>query len=199
MKFWIARIIATLVLGAGTAYAAPHVGFLSAGEHGHGCAVGRHSYPVGDHSKPCPTPRGCAIGLGGPVGDRSKPCPTPHGCAIGNDRFVGDRSKPCPTPRGHDNRDSRGDAGYEHSKPKHDPVKKAKPGQSHGNHAPNGATGAHSTDAPATTHGHEPDSGAAPPAHGHGPGSADANPQNQTSGGHGNGNGNGHGNGNGGG
>ena len=60
---------------------------------------------VGDHSKPtsCP-PHGCAIGRGGPVGDRSKPCPTPPGCAIGNDRFVGDHSKPCPTPHGHHNK-----------------------------------------------------------------------------------------------
>jgi hypothetical protein len=107
MKFLV-RIAATLLLGAGTAYAAPHLPFLAANSNGNGCAVGRHSRPVGDHSKPCPTPHGCAIGHGGPVGDHSKPCPTPHGCAIGNARFVGNRAKGCPTPHGHHHHSSSG-------------------------------------------------------------------------------------------
>ena len=86
MKFLV-RIAATLLLGAGTAYAAPHLPFLAANSNANGCAVGRHSRPVGDHSKPCPQP---------------------HGCAIGNPRFVGARSKSCPTPRGHHHHSSSG-------------------------------------------------------------------------------------------
>src|SRR4029079_9235861 len=125
-------IVATLVLGAGTAYAAPYVPFLGVGNHGRGCAVGHSSHPVGDHSKPCPSPHGCAIGHGGPVGDRSKPCPTPHGCAIGNDRFVGDRSKPCPKPGGHDHDASDDDHGHKGSPHAHDPAKESKTGAAHG-------------------------------------------------------------------
>ena len=151
MKFWIARMVATLVLGAGTVYAAPQVPFLGFAHHGHGCAVGHHSQPVGDHSKPCPTPHGCAIGRGGPVGDRSKPCPTPHGCAIGNDRFVGDRSKPCPTPHGHgpdghgpDGHDGKKDSPHGHGNAQ------TKQDASHGQPTPHKPDAQHGPDVPPT-------------------------------------------------
>src|SRR6185312_11446648 len=109
MKFWIARVLATLVLGAGTAYAAPHVSLLGFDHGGGRCGdVGEHSHPVGDHSKPCHEPHGCAIGHGGPVGDRSKPCPHPHGCAVGNPRFRHDESKHCPKPHKHDKHEHEG-------------------------------------------------------------------------------------------
>ncbi len=122
MKLFI-RIAAILILGGGTAYAAPHLPFVDAGAN-NGCAVGHHSHPVGNHSKPCPQPHGCAIGRGGPVGNHSKPCPRPHGCAIGNPRFVGDRSKPCPTPHGHHHQHSpshhgHGAAGTVPNRPSH--------------------------------------------------------------------------------
>jgi len=97
----LARVAAAVILGTSFAVVVPQMQVFGSPGDGHGCAVGHHSVPVGQHSKPCPTPPGCAIGLGGPVGNRSKPCPTPPGCAIGLAGPVGNRSKPCPTPPGH--------------------------------------------------------------------------------------------------
>ena len=217
MKFWIARMVATLVLGAGTAYAAPQVPFLGFAHHGHGSAVGHHSQPVGDHSKPCPTPHGCAIGRGGPVGDRSKPCPTPHRFAIGNDRFVGDRSKPCPTPHGH-GPDGHGPDGHDGKKIRRtgtgtvrrsktrrtasrlrtSPTRSTVRTRPHASTEPHGHGGppaAHGSDHSGTTHGQA--TVTAPTSHGHdSQSSSDPHGHGNSGspgGGHGNGHRNGHG------
>jgi hypothetical protein len=144
----LVRIAATLIIGMGTAYAAPHVPFLAMSSHGKGCAVGRHSQPVGDHSKPCPQPHGCAIGRGGPVGDRSKPCPHPHGCAVGNPRFAGERPKHCPKPHGNDHGSS---SEHGHGKAPH-----AHGPSSNGTHSPQHGhdTGSRGGTSPSPTHGH---------------------------------------------
>ncbi len=98
----LAGVIFAVVVGSGVAVVTPIV----ASGHGNGkgngeCAVGSQSVPVGTHSHPCNTPRGCAVGNPHVVGDVSRACTAPRGCAVGNPHVVGDASKPCPTPPGH--------------------------------------------------------------------------------------------------
>lgn len=71
----LARVVFAVAVGTGVAVVAP-LGAAGNG-HGNGCAVGNQSVPALDHSHPCPTPPGCAIGNARFVGDRSKPCPAP--------------------------------------------------------------------------------------------------------------------------
>ena len=69
----LARVVFAVAIGTGVAVVSP---LGAAGGNGNGCAVGNRSIPAPDHSHPCPTPPGCAVGNPHFVGNRPDTCPT---------------------------------------------------------------------------------------------------------------------------